>query len=294
MAYALKRDLVRRGISGFLTSYPGIDAGAGPILQVVRIVRDLRGRTVSPKVCTPGYGGVRTMKCHRPYAKANPVIRNSRPPWAMLAVVVLPALFSSGCIITRPSQWLHNGLKVGPNYGEPPAAVAPQWIQAGDPRVLEVQLPGGAWWDVFQDPIMVDLIHASYAQNPNIRVAGARVLEARAGQAISVGNLFPQQQQMQGNYSRVNLNPNMPVINKLVKTPFGSCVSAGFLQLVLRLQSELGARFMGPDPPKHRVDERQPGCIGRRLRCGTRNPVWRCRHKLRPVQGRSAADQDRA
>ncbi len=168
------------------------------------------------------------MGYHRLHTKANPAIRPSRPRWAMLAVVLLPALFSSGCTLTRPSQWLHNGLKVGPNYGEPPAAVAPQWIQAGDPRVLEVQLPGGAWWDVFQDPILVDLIHASYAQNPNIRVAGARVLEARAGQAISVGNLLPQQQQMQGNYSRVNLNPNMPVINKLVKTPFGAAFPLAF------------------------------------------------------------------
>jgi NodT family efflux transporter outer membrane factor (OMF) lipoprotein len=146
----------------------------------------------------------------------------------MLAVVLLPALFSSGCILTRPSQWLHNGLKVGPNYGEPPAAVAPQWIQAGDPHVLDVQLPGGAWWDVFEDPILVDLIHASYAQNPNLRVAGARVLEARAGQAISVGNMFPQQQQMQGNYSRVNLNPNMPGIDKLIKTPIGSVFPLAF------------------------------------------------------------------
>jgi NodT family efflux transporter outer membrane factor (OMF) lipoprotein len=144
------------------------------------------------------------------------------PRFVTLAILVLSALFSSGCIITSPSQWLHNGLKVGPNYGRPPAAVAPDWIQAGDPHVLDVHVPGGAWWDVFQDPILVDLIHASYAENPNLRVAGARVLEARAGQAISVGNMFPQTQQAQGSYSRVNLNPNMPVINKLKKTPLAS------------------------------------------------------------------------
>jgi len=132
--------------------------------------------------------------------------------------MVVPLLLNAGCLATRPSQWLHNGLKVGPNYGRPPAAVAPDWIQAGDPHVLDVQLPCGDWWDVFQDPVLSELIHASYAQNPNLRVAGTRVLEARAGQAISVGNLFPQTQQAIGSYSRVNLNPNMPVIDKLVKT----------------------------------------------------------------------------
>jgi NodT family efflux transporter outer membrane factor (OMF) lipoprotein len=147
---------------------------------------------------------------------------------APAALFILQALLSSGCILTTPGQWWHNGLKVGPNYGRPPAAVAPEWIQSGDPRVLDVQVPGGAWWDVFQDPVLVDLIHASYVQNPNLRVAGARVLEARAGQAISVGNMFPQTQQMQGSYSRVNLSPNQPVINKLKKAPLGSDVPLSF------------------------------------------------------------------
>jgi NodT family efflux transporter outer membrane factor (OMF) lipoprotein len=146
----------------------------------------------------------------------------------LIAIFLLPALCSSGCILTSPSQWLHNGLKVGPNYGRPPAAVAQDWIQTGDPHVLDIQVPGGAWWDVFQDPIMVDLIQASYAQNPNLRVAGARVLEARGGQAIAVGNIFPQTQQAQGSYSRVNLSPNQPVINKLRQGPLGSAFPLTF------------------------------------------------------------------
>ena len=53
--------------------------------------------------------------------------------------------------------------------------------------------------------------------------SGARVLEARAGQAISVGNMLPQQQQALATYSRVALNSNMPVLNQLAKTlPPGS------------------------------------------------------------------------
>ncbi|MGO9465928.1 MAG: efflux transporter outer membrane subunit [Isosphaeraceae bacterium] len=169
------------------------------------------------------------MKWHRLQApKALAALRARRLRWSTLAFFVLPALYASGCIVTRPSQWLHNGLKVGPNYGEPPAPVAPDWIQARDPHVLDVQLPGGTWWDVFQDPVLVDLVHASYAQNPDLRAAGARVLEARASQAISVGNMFPQTQQAQGSYSRVNLSPNQPVINKLLQTPVGSTFPLAF------------------------------------------------------------------
>ena len=61
------------------------------------------------------------------------------------------------------------------------------------------------------------MIHMAYDGNPNLRVVGARVLEARAGQAISVGNFLPQSQQAIGSYTRANVNPNMPVINQLVK-----------------------------------------------------------------------------
>ena len=41
------------------------------------------------------------------------------------------------------------------------------------------------------------------------------MLEARAGQAIAVANMFPQTQQATASYSRVNLNSNMPVIGRI-------------------------------------------------------------------------------
>jgi NodT family efflux transporter outer membrane factor (OMF) lipoprotein len=71
--------------------------------------------------------------------------------------------------------------------------------------------------------VLNDLIHTAYQQNPNIRIAATRVLQARAGQAISVGNLGPQSQQAIGSYARANLNPNMPLIKQLATAlPAGS------------------------------------------------------------------------
>jgi len=132
-------------------------------------------------------------------------------------------LAHSGCIITGPHQWLQNGLKVGPEYSTPPAPVAAEWIQANDPLVQSSRLEQGDWWNVFDDPTLTALIDLAYENNPNLRTVGARVLEARAGQAISVGNLLPQSQQAIGSYSRVNLNSNMPLLNQLVKAlPPGS------------------------------------------------------------------------
>ncbi len=126
---------------------------------------------------------------------------------------MVAVLLNSGCIMTSPGQWFHNGFKVGPNYGRPPAPVAAEWIQGNDPNVQNHHLQD--WWQVFGDPTLDGLIVTAYEQNPTLRIAGTRVLEARAGQAIAVGNIFPQSQQASASYARVNLNSNLPLIGPL-------------------------------------------------------------------------------
>jgi NodT family efflux transporter outer membrane factor (OMF) lipoprotein len=104
---------------------------------------------------------------------------------------------------------VHNGFKVGPNYCRPPAPAAPEWIQSNDSRVQGRRLAYLDWWNVFQDPVLDSLINAASNQNLNLRVLGTRVLQARAQQAIAVGNLFPQTQQAEGSYSRNAVSKNI-------------------------------------------------------------------------------------
>src|SRR5690606_31243778 len=52
------------------------------------------------------------------------------------------------------------------------------------------------------------LVETAYRQNPNVRVAGARIQEARAIRNIAAGNLFPQIQTATADYMRVNLSRN--------------------------------------------------------------------------------------
>jgi outer membrane protein TolC len=94
--------------------------------------------------------------------------------------------------------------------------VAAGWIQANDPGVRDHHLQD--WWQVFGDPTLDALIDTAYEQNPTLRIVGTRVLEARAGQAIAVGNIFPQTQQAIGSYARVNLNSNMPLVGLLINS----------------------------------------------------------------------------
>lgn len=126
--------------------------------------------------------------------------------WLWLGSLSL-ALLGSGC--TSLSEFVHNGFKVGPNYERPPAPLANDWIDAENPGVKSVPADTSAWWDVFGDPVLNDLIKTAYEQNVNLRVAGIRVLEARAQQAIAVGTLFPQSQTANGSFTHTQTSKNV-------------------------------------------------------------------------------------
>jgi len=78
--------------------------------------------------------------------------------------------------------------------------VGPAWIQADDPRTQGPPLLDDAWWRGFEDPVLDSLVVLAYQQNPSLRSVGTRVLQARAQQAIAVGNIFPQSQRVMGLY----------------------------------------------------------------------------------------------
>jgi NodT family efflux transporter outer membrane factor (OMF) lipoprotein len=117
----------------------------------------------------------------------------------------MTALLPCGCVVDNLRQYVHNGFKVGPEYTKPPAPLAASWIQADDPRIYGPPPCDDAWWQVFQDPALDGLIGLAYRQNASLRSVGTRVLQARAQQAIAVGNIFPQSQQLLGVYSYGNI-----------------------------------------------------------------------------------------
>lgn len=130
---------------------------------------------------------------------AHRVHRPLLPRWIALLALFAAVLGSSGCITSGVRDWVCNGFKVGPNYCKRPAPVAAEWIQARDADVQARHIQD--WWMVFQDEALNSLIRTAYEQNPNLRVMGTRVLQARAQQGIAAGNLFSQTQQLQGFYA---------------------------------------------------------------------------------------------
>ena len=111
---------------------------------------------------------------------------------------------AGGCTSCR--EYVHNGFKVGPNYKRPAAPVADEWIDSKNPRLIAGPTEYRNWWNVFNDPVLDRLIHTAYQQNITLREAGFRVMEARAQRNLAAGNLFPQSQQLFGDYTRTQLS----------------------------------------------------------------------------------------
>jgi NodT family efflux transporter outer membrane factor (OMF) lipoprotein len=97
---------------------------------------------------------------------------------------------------------------VGPDYERPPAPTAPTWIESQQSGVREKAEVTERWWEAFDDPVLTHLVDLAYKQNLTLRAIGLRVLEAQARRAIAIGDLFPQQQEMIGEFTRARRSRN--------------------------------------------------------------------------------------
>src|SRR6201982_1874994 len=84
------------------------------------------------------------------------------------------------------------GCMMGPKYKRPIVDV-PQGYRASAPQqaAQASSLGNEQWWQVYQDPVLTQLIHTAIAQNYDVRIAAARVLEAQAQVGITRSNQFP-------------------------------------------------------------------------------------------------------
>src|SRR5215510_4335921 len=125
-------------------------------------------------------------------------------------------LFPIAVLLTAP-LWLSGCMMVGPDYVRPLAPTEETWIDPGDPAVKREPADVSAWWTVFNDPVLNTLVETAYRQNPSLRAAGVRVLQAQAQRGIAIGLLFPQTQETFGaatsnEISRNRANRNTPFL----------------------------------------------------------------------------------
>jgi NodT family efflux transporter outer membrane factor (OMF) lipoprotein len=92
---------------------------------------------------------------------------------------------------------------VGPDFKRPQVPWLADWTGgslqslASDPRVPRSGQTQ-EWWRNFNDPVLAQLVDEAQRVNPNVRIAGMRIMEARAQLGIAGSTLYPQVQQATG------------------------------------------------------------------------------------------------
>jgi outer membrane protein, multidrug efflux system len=97
---------------------------------------------------------------------------------ALLGIVVVVVL-EAGCLM-------------GPKYKRPTVDVPQEYRAPAPQEVTQASSLGNEqWWQVYQDPVLTQLIHTAIAKNYDVRIAAARVLEAQAQVGITRANQLP-------------------------------------------------------------------------------------------------------
>src|SRR6201993_2328491 len=81
---------------------------------------------------------------------------------------------------------------MGPKYKRPAVDVPPEYRAPAPQAASQASSLGNeGWWQVYHDPVLAQLIHSAIADNYDVRIAAARVLEAQAQVGIPRSNQFP-------------------------------------------------------------------------------------------------------
>jgi NodT family efflux transporter outer membrane factor (OMF) lipoprotein len=109
------------------------------------------------------------------------------------------------CIMTASLS----GCMVGPDYYKPQVAVPPAYHTQLTASTNQPPQDLAQWWRIFHDPQLDALIEQAVATNHDVRLAQARVREARAQAGVTRSALFPTVN-ASGDYSRQRLSQNTP------------------------------------------------------------------------------------
>lgn len=98
-------------------------------------------------------------------------------------------------LLTALPVLLTGCLNLGPDYVRPEVSISPEYMDVEamyiTDEVREETIADLRWWEVFNDPVLKELIGTAIEENRNLRAAVARVNEARARLGITRADQFP-------------------------------------------------------------------------------------------------------
>ena len=83
------------------------------------------------------------------------------------------------------------GCEVGPDYQKPVTTVPPRWISDESQSQSAKAEIDQQWWENFNDPVLTRLIAKAAAGNFDLKIAEARIAQARAGVSSATAALLP-------------------------------------------------------------------------------------------------------
>ncbi|HWX20527.1 MAG TPA: efflux transporter outer membrane subunit [Candidatus Binatia bacterium] len=125
---------------------------------------------------------------------------------------------------------LLGGCKAGPDYRPPQASVPPAYDERMATATNRPAEGLAQWWRVFNDPQLDTLIREAATANHDVRLAQARVREARAQRGVTRAALFPSLD-ASGDYSRARVSQNTPngfLAHAAGQPPEGNLFNSGF------------------------------------------------------------------
>src|SRR5215475_8188289 len=87
--------------------------------------------------------------------------------------------------------FLAAGCAVGPNYQKPDLPVPADWQEAQQKGVDGRSAELARWWSTFNDPLLDSLVERAVRSNLDLRLAEARIREARASRVVTASDAWP-------------------------------------------------------------------------------------------------------
>ena len=128
-------------------------------------------------------------------------IFDARLGWASALALVVGLLFLSGCA-------------VGPNYHQPQTKAPGQWNEWLAGGETNAAITTTQWWTNFNDSELDSLVRRAVRSNFDLRIAQARVREARAQYGIAAADLWPTVNGS-SSYARQRQSANQPLLGSL-------------------------------------------------------------------------------
>jgi multidrug efflux system outer membrane protein len=152
------------------------------------------------------------------------------------------------------------GCKVGPDYARPQVEMPAGFRDAQPGSAGAKPLGDYAWGEVFDDPALQNLIRAAIEQNKDLRIAMARVDQARALLKISRANLLPTasgeasyQRSRLSETGRPPLAPNLAAADDAFSLTASANYEVDLWGRVRRLNEAARAQLLATEASRHAI-----------------------------------------